>query len=59
MKTPKYTDTHRHARGYADSAETEKPGYLARRFAKIRAEQAEQKAATEAKVQPIKRAVSK
>lgn len=29
------------------------PGYLARKFARIRAEQAEQKAATEAKVQPI------
>ena len=41
---------------YADSNETRKPGYLARRFAKIRAEQAEHKAATEAKVQPIKRA---
>ena len=40
---------------YADSNETRKPGYLARRFAKIRAEQAEQKAATEAKVQPIRK----
>ena len=46
---------------YADSNETRKPGYLARRFAKIRAEQAEQKAAaaTEAKVQPIKRVAAK
>ena len=38
---------------YADANETKKPGYLARKFAKIRAAQAEQKAATEAKVQPI------
>ena len=59
MKTPKYTDAHRHARGYADSAETSKEGYLRRKFARIRAEQAEQKAATEAKVQPIKRVAAK
>ena len=59
MKTPKYTDAHRHARGYADAAETSKEGYLRRKFARIRAEQAEQKAATEAKVQPIKRVAAK
>ena len=39
---------------YAPAAETAKPGYLRRKFDKIRRQQAEQKAATEAKVQPIR-----
>ena len=55
MKTPKYTDTHRHARGYSSAAETSKEGYLRRKFARIRAEQAADSAMTDAKVRPIQK----
>ncbi len=44
---------------YATAAETRKPGYLKRKFDKIKREQAEQKAATEAKVQPMRKVAAK
>ena len=55
MKTPKFTDAHRHAHGYADAAETSKEGYLRRKFARIRAEQATEAAKPKASVREIKR----
>ena len=39
MKPPKFSDTSRFKYPYADLEETKKPGYLARRFQKLRAEQ--------------------
>ena len=55
MKAPKFTDTHRHQRPYADAAETSKGGYLARKFARIRSEEAAKRAVTQQNVQPMKR----
>ena len=45
---------------YSTAAESRKPGYLKRRFERIRREQAErEKQERAAKVQPIRKAVSK
>ena len=61
-RSPRYTDLHRYPRPYTYSEASAEPGYLAARFAEIRAEQA---AATEqakrdeteraAKLRPMKR----
>ena len=39
MKLPRYTDSHRYRRPYIGAEASSKPGYLAERFAQIRAEQ--------------------
>ena len=43
---------------YADANETRKPGYLARKFARLRAEQAAEAAKPKASVREIKRKVA-
>ena len=44
MKLPRYTDSHRYRRPYIGAEASSKPGYLAERFAQIRAEQEAQRA---------------
>ena len=39
MKIPRYTDSHRFTRPYVGAEASTRPGYLAERFAQIRAEQ--------------------
>ena len=39
MKPARYTDSHKFSRPYVNAEESAKPGYLAERFAQIRAEQ--------------------
>lgn len=58
MKSPRFTDLHRFQRAYADVEATKKPGYLARKFARIRAEQAAAEAEVKAKVKPLKKATA-
>ena len=56
MSKPRFTDSHRYPRPYVPSEQSKEEGYLARRFAEIRAEQeknsqeAKQKVATMKKV---------
>jgi len=38
MKSPKFTDSHKFQRPYSPAAETEKAGYLAAKFTRIRRE---------------------
>ena len=44
MRPVKFTDSHRFARPYVNAEESAKPGYLAERFAQIRAEQEAERA---------------
>ena len=39
MKSPRFTDSHRFSRPYVGAEASSRPGYLAERFATIRAEQ--------------------
>ena len=39
MKSPRFTDSHRFSRPYIGAEASTRPGYLAERFAQIRAEQ--------------------
>jgi len=49
MKSPKFTDSHKFQRPYSPAAETEKAGYLAAKFTRIKRELREKEtAATEA-----------
>ncbi len=56
MKPVKFTDTHRFTMPYQNAEETRKPGYLARRFQRIRAEQAAIEAEKQTKVQALRKA---
>ena len=42
--TPRYTDLHRWPHGYATTAQSREPGYLAQKFAQIRERIASEKA---------------
>ena len=56
MSKIRYTDSNRYRRPYVTSKDSQEPGYLARRFAEIRAEQERNKVEAQVKVQPLKRA---
>jgi len=58
MKTPRFSDLEKHQRPYATVEESRKPGYLARKFARIRADQAAAEAEVKAKVKPLKKATA-
>lgn len=50
---PRFSDAYRYPTGYADAEQSRKPGYLAGKFAAIRAEQEQARAATQQKVASI------
>ena len=56
MSKIRYTDSDRYKRPYVTAKYSQEPGYLARRFAEIRAEQERVAAEAKVKVAPLKRA---
>ena len=54
--TPKYTDKAQHPRSYTTAEQSREPGYLAEKFAEIRARQVTQAAETKSKVRDMKKA---
>ena len=56
MSRVRYTDASRYPRPYVTAKDSQEPGYLARRFAEIRAEQGRIEAEKQQKVAPMKRA---
>ena len=54
MKIPRYTDSHRFTRPYVGAEASTRPGYLAERFAQIRAEQEAAAASRATKLRSIK-----
>ena len=58
-KTPRFTDSLRYKRPYADSKASAEPGYLASRFKEIAEAQAKDEAERAEKLRPMKRAASK
>ena len=55
MSKIRYTDSNRYRRPYVTSKDSQEPGYLARRFAEIKAEQERDAAEAKAKTTPLKR----
>ena len=52
----RYTDADRYRKPYITAKDSQEPGYLARRFDEIRAEQERNATEQKAKVAPMKRA---
>ncbi len=55
MPTPKFTDLDRYRQTYSNAEESRKPGYLAKKFARARQEQAKNAQEVADKVQALKR----
>ena len=55
MSKIRYTDRARYQKPYVTAKDSQEPGYLARRFAEIRAEQEKDAAEAKAKTTPLKR----
>ena len=59
MKSPKFTDAAKHSRPYVSAEASKRPNYLRAKFARIRAEQADNAKEAQAVVRPIKKALGK